>query len=134
MTGGAVAPRDTSGGTAVLAVPAAAALAWAGLAVHNVAELPSVVGPESLWPAVVWVVATALWLTPRARVAGARLLFWWGLVSLVGGAVTVVPLAVLPVDPPQTAAHVVVHVVYATAQVPVVVAAGRWLRRRGRPG
>ena len=42
------------------------------------------------------------------------------------------PLGLFPFQPEQSLGHYAIHVVYAVAQLPLVVVAGRALSRRGR--
>ena len=103
-------------------VVGATAVAWFGLVVHNVADLPdqTLLSPETFWPTVVTMaLLLAYWKLP-VRVAGAGLL-GWALLNLAGGALSVVPLPVLPFDPDQTVRHYSFHLLYAAAQVPLLV-------------
>ncbi|QDY90004.1 hypothetical protein E7Y32_07110 [Arthrobacter sp. UKPF54-2] len=122
--------------TPALAVPIGAFLGWAGLFVHNLAELPgqSFLSPESLVPLLVTAVLVAGWFTPERQAATIALLCW-GVLNLVGGGVlSVLPLPVLPFVPEQTLSHYLVHGVYALAQVPLVLSTVVWLRLRHRSG
>ena len=112
------------------ALPAASILAWAGLFVHNLADLPghSIASPESLLPLVVTLLLTALWFTRAKHVAAVGLLAW-GLLNLLGGLISVLPLPFLPFVPEQTLSHYAAHGVYAAAQLPLLVAAARSARR-----
>lgn len=123
--------RDT---TRVALVVAATALAWTGFLVHNLADLPgqSILSPESLFPTLVWMLALALWIVPATRTAGACMLLTWAVINLVGGAISVLPLPVLPFEPEQTLAHYAFHGLYAATQLPLIVTSAAWLNRRDR--
>ena len=51
---------------------AAAAIAWLGLLVHNVVDLPdqTLLSPETLWPSLVTAALLALYATGPVRLAG----------------------------------------------------------------
>lgn len=94
---------------------------WAGLFVHNLADLPgqSILSPESLGPLIFSATLFAVWVWwPRV---GSWLLLGWAALNVMGAVVTVLPLAFLPFSPAQTAAHYGFHVVYLVTQVPLVV-------------
>lgn len=103
-------------------VVAAAVIAWLGLLVHNVADLPdqTLLSPETLWPSLVTAALIALYATGRVRLAGIGL-FGWALLNLVGGTLSVLPLPVLPFEPEQTLRHYTFHLVYAATQVPLLM-------------
>jgi hypothetical protein len=66
---------------------------------------------------------------PLARSKVAAAAFGWGVLNLViGGIVTVLPLAILPFVPEQSVTHYAAHVVYALGQFPLVVLGYRALR------
>lgn len=101
---------------------AAAVIAWLGLLVHNVADLPNqtLLSPETLWPSLVTAALLAVYATGPAHLAGIGL-FGWALLNLVGGTLSVLPLAVLPFEPEQTLRHYSFHLLYAATQVPLLV-------------
>lgn len=103
-------------------VVAAAAIAWLGLLVHNVADLPdqTLLSPETLWPSLVTAALLALYATGRVHLAGIGLL-GWALLNLVGGTLSVLPLPVLPFEPEQTLRHYSFHLLYAATQFPLLV-------------
>lgn len=103
-------------------VLAAAVIAWLGLLVHNVAELPdqTLLSPETLWRSLVTAALVLLLAAGASRAAGIGLLVW-GLLNLVGGALSVLPLAALPFEPVQTLRHYSFHLLYALTQLPLVV-------------
>lgn len=122
-----VPPHGRSGSVHAfpLLLVAGVALAWVGLAVHNIADLPhqTVLSPETLVPTLVWLLLLALWAVPATRRAGLWALLGWAVVNLVGGALSVLPLPVLPFAPEQTARHYAFHGVYAATQIPLLVLA-----------
>ncbi|MBP3035877.1 hypothetical protein J2M53_06360 [Arthrobacter sp. zg-ZUI100] len=117
----------------VILVPLFAVLGWAGLFIHNVADLPgqTLLSPESFLPLLLTAALVALWLTAWRPVAAWGLLVL-GILNLIGAVLTVLPLPALPFDPAQTPFHYGFHVLYGATQLPVVIAAAVWLRRRSR--
>lgn len=115
-----------------VAVGLALALSWGTMLAHNLYELPLAVGDlENTGPLAV---ALILWLAYWRR-GGFRAVAWallgWALLNMViGGVVTVLPLAVLPFTPEQSLDHYLAHVVYAAGQVPLTVLAIAALRRQ----
>ena len=101
---------------------AATVIAWLGLLVHNVADLPdqTLLSPETLWPSLVTAALLAVDATGPVRLAGIGL-FGWALLNLGGGALSVIPLPVLPFEPEQTLRHYSFHLLYAATQVPLLV-------------
>ena len=116
----------------LILIAAAEALAWIGMVIHNLADLPGLTlsSGENVWPGAVWLLLFALLvLVPRSPWP-ATLLFSWGLLNLVGGALSVLPLPFLPYHPEQTLPHYFFHVLYAGAQLPLLVVSRREQRRR----
>ena len=113
-----IAFRDGSPSMAV--VVGAAALAWTGFYVHNIADLPgqSLRSPETLYPTVVTVVCLAVLLIPATRTAGAWLLLGWTALNLLGGALSVLPLPILPFAPEQSLRHYAFHALTRFANYP----------------
>lgn len=115
-----------------LRVGLALALSWGTMFAHNLYELPLALGDlENSGPLAV---AVVLWLAYWRR-GGSRAVQWallgWALLNLViGGIVTVLPLAVLPFVPGQSLDHYLAHVVYAVGQIPLTLLAIAALRRR----
>lgn len=117
-----------------MAIPAGALIGWAGMFVHNLAELPGhgFLSPESVIPFLITAVLVAGWFSPFRRAATIALLVW-GLLHFVGGGVlSVLPLPFLPFAPEQTLSHYLFHGIYALAQLPLVFGAVAWLRSRER--
>ncbi|HYO18186.1 MAG TPA: hypothetical protein VES02_05915 [Dermatophilaceae bacterium] len=107
-------------------VVAATVIAWLGLLVHNVAELPdqTLLSPETLWPSLVSAALLVLYAAGPVGLAGIGLV-GWALLNLVGGTLSVLPLPVLPFEPEQTLRHYSFHLLYAATQVPVLVVSYR---------
>jgi len=102
------------------------------MVIHNLADLPGLTlsSGENVWPGAVWLLLFALLvLVPRSPWP-ATLLFSWGLLNLVGGALSVLPLPFLPYHPEQTLRHYLFHFLYAGAQLPLLVVSRREQRRR----
>ena len=118
----------------VAVVVLTAGLGWCGFFVHNLAEFPgqTIVSPDSLFPTLVWIAATALWLVPATRTAGAWMLLVWAAINLLGGAVSVLPLPILPFEPEQTGEHYAMHALYAATQLPLIGATAIWIGRHAR--
>lgn len=115
---------------------AAVVISWLGLVVHNVADLPgqTLGSPESLYPGLGLAVLLALHRLGPRRVA-ASVLLGWAVVSLVvGGVLSVLPLGVFPFEPEQTLRHYTFHALYAGAQLPLLLTAGRAIRRGAGAG
>ena len=106
----------------VVLVVGATALAWAGLFVHNVADLPgqSILSPESLYPTLLTLTLLVLWLVPATRTVGTWLLLAWTALNLVGGGLSVLPLPFLPFSPEQSPTHYAFHGLYALTQIPLL--------------
>jgi hypothetical protein len=120
-------------------VAAATALSRLGEYLHNVADLPSLtlLSPENGLTALVAFGLFLAWRRrPLSRATTAALL-GWGLLNLIGGALSVIPFSFLPFYPEQTWGHYAAHVVYGALQLPLIavmsVAAGRAWRPKGAP-
>jgi len=107
------------------------ALAWLGMYIHNVADLPNLTlsSPENALPGLVWLLLFGLWWAVPGRAWPAILLLAWGILNLVGGAVSVLPLPVLPFKPEQSLRHYMFHVLYALTQLPLIGVVRHDLRR-----
>ena len=103
-------------------VYAATTISWLGFLVHNVADLPgqTFLSPETLWPSLITVALLGIYSAGLKRVAGIGLAIWATL-NLVGGALSVLPLPILPFEPEQTLRHYSFHLLYAATQVPLLV-------------
>ena len=121
-----------SEGATVRRMAAAVAVAWLGVCIHNRADLPQLpfLSIEYILPTALWGLCLLSWLVRRTLAWPAILLLVWGVVSLVGGFATVLPLPILPFDPPQTLYHYSFHLVYAVAQLPVISLSWREYRRK----
>lgn len=107
----------------------AAAISGAGHVVHNLAEFPAaiVIAPETLVPLAI--TAVVLWgLLRRPGRAAFLLAGGWAVIVLLGGGLSVLPLAVWPFVPEQTLGHYLAHAVYAATQLPLLWVAVRGLR------
>jgi hypothetical protein len=108
-------------------------LSGAGHLIHNLQEfgLGILAGVETLLPASITVLLIAV---VRRRISRGVLLVagTWALVVLVVGGGSVFPLAVLPFEPEQSAAHYITHAVYALLQLPLLAATTiAWAELRG---
>jgi hypothetical protein len=119
------------------AVVLASAMAAAGMVAHNVFEFgPTfLVRPETVIPLVIFGLLALLgWAKPANAVIHVLLLAWAVLNLVGGGILSVLPLGLFPFQPEQSLGHYAIHVIYAVAQLPLVVVAARTLSRRGRRG
>ena len=100
----------------------AVALAWLGMYIHNVADLPNLTlsSSENALPGLVWLLLFGLWWAMPGHSWPAVLLLAWGLLNLVGGFTSVLPLPVLPFKPEQSLRHYMFHVLYAITQLPLL--------------
>ena len=126
-------------GPPATAVVAASALAAGGMLAHDVIEFGPgfLLDPQTLVPLGIYAVLAALaarWASGSA--AWAALLAWGGLNLVGGGILSVLPLGLLPFRPEQSLEHYGVHIVYALAEVPLVVVAWSGFRasRTSRSG
>lgn len=108
-------------------VVAAAVIAWFGLLVHNIADLPdqTLLSPQTLWPSVVTASLLGVYAAGTVRLAGMGL-FGWALLNLVGGPLSLAPIPVLPFEPEQTLRHYSFHLLYAATQLPLLVVSYRF--------
>ena len=115
-----------------LRVGLALALSWGAMLAHNLYELPLAIGDlENSGPLVVALVLwVAYWRRGASRAVQWALLGWALLNLVIGGIVTVLPLAILPFTPEQSLDHYLAHVVYAVGQVPLTLLAIAALRGR----
>jgi hypothetical protein len=113
-------------------VAASTVLAWLGFSIHNIADLPgqSLFSPETGLPTLVYLVLFLGWWRFPSRRVTLWLLVGWGLLNLIGGGLSVIPLPFLPFYPEQSVRHYVFHVLYGAAQLPLIVLLWGWLRQR----
>ena len=118
------------------AVVVASAIGAAGMVAHNVLEFePGFLGSEeTLIPVGVFgLLALLAWARPANTVVHVALLAW-ALLNLVGGGMlSVLPMGLFPFEPDQSLGHYGAHVIYAVAQLPLVIVAARAMRPRRRP-
>jgi hypothetical protein len=113
-------------------IAAFAILSWLGAFIHNMADLPglTLLSPENSIPALITLVLfLAWWQLPNKRLPTLVLLAWAFFPQFLGGSIlSVIPFSFWPWNPPQTLFHYAMHVVYATAQLPLIIALVRQLR------
>jgi hypothetical protein len=113
-------------------------ISWLGAFIHHRVELPqlSLLSPEHSIPIVISIVLfLAWWKLPYKRLTALTLLGWAFIAQFMGGAIlSVLPFEFWPFDPPQTVQHYAVHVVYALAQLPLILALIRHLRQGSLSG
>ncbi|WP_448005987.1 hypothetical protein [Agromyces bauzanensis] len=112
------------------AVIVSAAVAWFGMYLHNVADLPGqdILSVETVVPTLITSALVVLWFIRPIRHAATWALLVWAWLSLIGGIISVLPLGILPFEPVQTPVHYGFHALYAAMQVPLIVVASIWLR------
>ncbi|MEV1131698.1 hypothetical protein [Agromyces sp. NPDC049794] len=112
------------------AVVASALVAWFGMVLHNVADLPGqdLLSVETFVPTLITFVLVVHWFVRPIRRAITWALLVWAWISLIGGVISVLPLGILPFEPAQTPMHYVFHALYAGMQVPLIVVTSLWLR------
>lgn len=112
------------------AVIVSAAVAWLGMYLHNVADLPGqdLLSVETIVPTLITSVLVAHWFVRPIRRAVTWALLVWAWLSLIGGVISVLPLGILPFEPAQTPVHYGFHALYAAMQVPLIVVTSLWLR------
>ena len=118
-----------------VAVGLASALSWGTMLAHNLDELPLAIGDlENSGPlAIALVLGVDDWRRGGSRVVQWALLGWALLSLVIGGVVTVLPLAILPFTPEQSLSHYLAHVVYTLGQVPLTLLAIAALRHKPQP-
>lgn len=110
----------------------ASGVSWLGLWTHELHRVPALLGFTPDGDLFMLVIAGALacwWAVSRSRSSAAALLAY-AAINLVGGGLTVLPLAWLPFRPEQTVDHYAVHAVYALCQLPLLYASASALLRR----
>lgn len=103
-------------------VAAAASVSWLGFLVHNVADLPdqTLLSPATLGPSLVTAALLVVHTAGLRRAAGIGLMAWAAL-NLVAGALSVLPVPMLPFEPEQTLRHYSFHLLFAATQIPLLV-------------
>lgn len=123
-------------GPSVAVIAFASVIAAAGMMAHNVFEFGSafLASPETLIPVAIFGLLVLLaWARPDSIVVLIALLAW-ALLNLVGGGIlSVLPLGLFPFTPEQSLGHYGAHVVYAVAQIPLVLVAVAAIQVRRRP-
>lgn len=110
----------------------ATGVSWLGLWIHELHRVPALLGFTPDGDLFMLVIAGALaywWAVSRSRSSAAAGLAY-AAINLVGGGLTVLPLAWLPFLPEQTVDHYAVHAVYALCQLPLLYASASALLRR----
>jgi hypothetical protein len=110
---------------------AALALSTFGGWVHNLREFPGMSAAATLatfLPAI----ALAVWWLIRPGPAARWAIIAWALLNLIlGAALSVLPLPIWPWTPEQSGSHYASHLIYAAAQIPLLVIA--WKPTPGHP-
>lgn len=119
-----------------VAMAVALALSALSMLAHNLYELPlSPIDLENSGPiAFAAILGIAYALRPGSKAVAAAVLGWGVLNLVIGGIVSVLPLAILPFVPEQSITHYAAHVVYAVGQIPLVVLGYRALRASADTG
>ena len=104
-------------------IAASTMVAWLGLFIHNISDLPgqNALSPESFYPGVFSAALLALWLVPSARRIATWALLVWAAVSLVGGGIlSILPIGLFPFVPDQSLRHYTFHAIYSVSQLPLI--------------
>lgn len=118
----------------LLPMGAAVLLAWVGMVVHNLADLPiAFLSPENVLPGLVWLVLLIVWILRSSARWPAILLLTWGSINAAGAVLTVLPLSFLPFAPEQSLHHYAFHGLYLLTQVPALHMALQGLSRAASP-
>lgn len=123
-------------GPSIAVIAFASVIAAAGMIAHNVFEFGPgfIADPQTLIPVAIFgVLALLAMARPHSIVVLVALLGWALLNLVVGGVLSVLPLGIFPFTPEQSLEHYGIHVVYAVAQIPLVVVAVLAVRARRRP-
>lgn len=118
----------------VPSIAGAVAVSIAGSIVHNAREFGSAAvlanqNGEFIIAAIMGGAFLVWWQVAKARSAAAGILLAFALLNLVGGAIlTALPLSFLPFVPEQSWDHYLSHILYGTAQLPLVVLGIREIR------
>ena len=120
--------------SAFIGAGAALILAWAGMTIHDVYELPALVpgSPQFTIPSAIYAVLAVAWLARPSTVTRGLLAIWLVLNLVGGGILSVLPLPFLPFTPEQTLAHYAVHVIYTLTQLPGLWVVARRMSSRAR--
>lgn len=108
-------------------------LSGVGHLLHNVQEFGIAI--LDAWETILPVVITATLIVAVQRQTTKRMLLVvsaWGMVVLVAGGGSVLPLSALPFEPEQTVAHYATHAAYALLQVPLFAATAMTLAQLRR--
>lgn len=74
----------------------------------------------------------AIWFSKIRRAATWALLGWAVLNLVGGGIISVLPLPSFPFHPEQSTRHSLFHLLYTLTQIPLLIVAAGWSRRRRR--
>src|SRR5262245_47704997 len=104
-------------------MPTALTAPCLGMNLKTLPDLPTLTfwSPENVIPGLVWLLLFGIWWAAPGRRAPARMLLAWGLLNLVGGFATVLPLPVWPFRPEQSPRHYAFHLLYALMQFPLLL-------------
>jgi hypothetical protein len=107
-------------------------LSWLGGYIHHRVELPQLTlwSPEHIVPIVTSIALFLAWSwLPYKRLTTLALLGWALFPQfLLSGVLSVLPFDFWPFVPPQTVGHYLIHLLYALAQMPLILALIRQLR------
>ena len=122
-------------GPSVAVIAFASVIAAAGMMAHNVFEFgPAfLASSETLIPVAIFGLLALLARARPDNIVVLVVLLGWALLNLVGGGIlSVLPLGLFPFTPEQSLGHYGAHVVYAVAQIPLVVVAVAAIRCAAR--
>ncbi len=122
-------------GPSVAVIAFASVIAATGMMAHNVFEFgPAfLASPETLIPVAIFGLLALLAGARPDSIVVLVVLLAWALLNLVGGGIlSVLLLGLFPFTPEQSLGHYGAHVVYAVAQIPLVLVALIAIRMRRR--
>ena len=115
------------------AIAIALGVSWLGLWAHELHRVPDRAGLTLDGSLPMLGVLAGLFVLGRAFSNSSTVLVGAGALGtlhLLGAVLTVLPLGVLPFVPEQTPEHYSAHLIYAVAQVPLLLLVARRARRR----
>jgi hypothetical protein len=100
---------------------------------HNLADLPQLAlwSPENSIPALISLLLFLSWWKSPYKYFSSGLFLNWGIIHFLGGIISVLPLSFLPFVPAQTPLHYFMHLIYALAQLPLIIALAREFTTHG---
>jgi len=120
-----------SNGRMAIALVVTTFLSWLGEVVHNAIELPNltILSLETSLPGLLAALLLLNYLLIDNGKTSAYLLFGWGVLNLTGGVLSLLPLNLPTYTPTQTPTHYAAHLLYALAQIPLMITSLKLAKR-----